>query len=200
MKKHSNKILRVLGNRKASVFAEVLLLVLTLLSLGNEGNMFPLCMAFLALHSIFFVYILVKDFSSLKSPDNPLLSTMTKDFVISVQKPVVIVNKSGIISWYNDAFIEAAGAKSALYGKNIAEEISSSLNGARLFREKSTFLDITVENVQYSVSCHVTSSAGEEFCILLWDDISELSYTKSLLDSKSTLAQKLSQPCWLRIP
>lgn len=187
MKKHSNKILRVLGNRKESVFAEILLLVLTLLTLGNNGNMFPLCMAFLAIHSLFLVYILVKDFSSLKSPDNPLLSSMTKDFVTSVQKPVVIVNKSGIISWYNDAFIEASGAKSALYGKNIAEEISSSLSGARLFREKSTYLDISMENVQYAVSSHVTSSAGEDFCILLWDDISELSYTKSLLDSRSTL-------------
>lgn len=187
MKKHSNKIMRVLGNHKASVFAEALLLVLTLLSLGNNGNMFPLCMAFLAVHSIFFVYILVKDFSSLKSPDNPLLSTMTKDFVTSMQKPIVIVNKSGIISWYNEAFIDASGAKSTLYGKNISEEISSSLNGARLFREKSSYLDITMENVQYTVSCHVTASAGEEFCILLWDDVSELFYTKSLLDSKSTL-------------
>ena len=186
MKKCSN-ILSLLHRRRASVFAEILFLVVTLFSLTGDGKAFPFCMAVLSVHSIFLLYVLIKDNKKAACPENPMLSGMTRDLVTSLNKPVVIVNKQNIISWYNQAFLEATGAKSTLYGKNIAEEIGHALNAARLFREKFSRLEITLENVQYEVSCHVTSSAGEDFCILMWDDISELTHTKNLLDIKSTL-------------
>ena len=186
MKKCSNTLI-LLKRRRASIFAEVLLLILTLSSLSGDGKAFPVCLAVLAIHSIFLLYILIKDNKKAACPENPMLSGMTRDFLTSVHKPVVIINKSNIISWYNQAFLEASGAKSTLYGKNISEEIHHTLNAARLFREKESSFEFSLGDVQYEISCRVTAAAGEEYCILMWDNISELNHTKGLLDSKSTL-------------
>lgn len=187
-KKKNINFLSILKRRRTLFFSEALLLLVTFLSLGKGKGTVSLCVLSLLINTLFILYILLRDSSSLKCPsDNPLLSGMTLSFVTELQKPVVIINKECIISWYNNAFIEASGAKSALYGKSIYDEISHSLNAARLFRERFSSLEVTMENVQYEVSCRVVSSAGNEYCILLWDDISQLNYTKSLLDSKNAL-------------
>lgn len=188
MKKKSSGIARILKKRRALFVAETILFLLTIIGLGQEGSMFGFCFVSLILHTLLLVYLILKDAKDLKCPsDNPLLSGMTLDFVKKLDKPVMIVNKAGVISWYNDTFIEASGAKTALYGKNITDEISHTLNSARLFRDEYSSLEVTLENVQYNVSCRVISSSGEDFCVLLWDDISELTYVKSQLDSKNTL-------------
>lgn len=188
MKKKNSGILRILHRRKTLLTAEILLVLLTILGLGQSGNMFRFCCTAFVIHSVFLIYLVLKDMRNLKCPtDNPLLSGMTLEFVKGLDKPVVIVNKSCIISWYNDAFIEASGAKTALYGKSVTDEISHTLNSARLFRDEFSSLEVTLENVQYNVSYRVVTTAGENYCVLLWDDISELTYVKSQLDSKNTL-------------
>ena len=188
MKKKGFGILRILNSRKALFSAEIILIILTILGLGQQGSMAKFCGVALLLYSVFMIYILVKDAKDLRAPSaNPLLSGMTLDFVTTLEKPVVIIDKSCIITWYNDAFIGASGKKSTLYGKSITEEISHSLNAARLFRDEFSSLELSIENVQYNISCRVVSSAGKDYCILMLDDISELTYTKSLLDSKNTL-------------
>lgn len=189
MKKQSNRLVRSLKKRRSVILAELLILIITLVSATSKGvAAFPACISALVLHSAYVVYVLVKDSKSLKSPNtNPLLSGITLDFVTTLSKPVVIVDKACVVSWYNDAFIEACGAKSAIYGKNISEEVSHTLNAARLFRDKHSVFEMTLENVQYEVSSHIITSSGKEYCILLWDDISELKYTKELLDEKNVL-------------
>lgn len=188
MKKKNSGISRILHRRRALFFSELLLAVMTLLSMGKDGRMLKIASVCLLLHTAFLVYLLIRDSRNRNAPsDNPLLSGMTLDFVSAMNKPVVIVSKEGIITWYNDAFIEASGAKSALYGKNISEEISHTLNAARLFRDNMPNFEMTLEDVQYEVSCRIITYAGKQYCILMWDDISELNYTKTLLDSKNTL-------------
>ena len=188
MKKKNSSLLRSLKRRKASIFAEILLLAVMLISTSGSKTAFSVSAAAFLIHSIYLVYVLVLDSKSLKCPsDNPLLSGMTLDFVTSMDKPVVIVNKTNVISWYNDAFIKAVGAKSALYGKNITEEISHTLNAARLFRDNHSVFEISLEDTQYEVTSHIVTSAGVEYCILILDNISELCNTKALLDSKNVL-------------
>ena len=188
MKLKKSSFWRSVKGRRASLFAEILLLVVMLVNTSGNKTIFTVSASVFLLHSIYLVYVFVKDSKSLKCPStNPLLSGMTLDFVTNIEKPVVIIGKTNIVSWYNDAFIKASGAKSALYGKNISEEISHTLNSARLFRDKHSVFEMTLGNVQYEVSSHVVTSAGKEYCILLWDDISELCSAKALLDSKSVL-------------
>ena len=188
MKNKSPGILFSLKRRKAMLFPEILLLILTAISIGTKSKLLPVCIVFLAIYSIHFIYVLVKDAKSLKCPvANTFLSGMILDYISSIDKPVLIVNKANIVSWYNDAFIHASGVTSALYGKNAAEEINHTLNAARLFREPSSSLDITLGETSFFVSCHVVSSGGNDYCILLWDDITELQNTKELLDSKNVL-------------
>ncbi len=188
MKNKGFSFINEIQRRRSLIFAELLLLALFVLSLSADRRTFIVCAGAFAIYTMYLIYVFISDARSLKCPENPMLSGMTLDLVKKLEKPVVIVDKECTISWYNDAFIEASEAKSALYGKDIREQISSSLNAARLFREAHSSLELTLENVQYQISCQVTSAAGKEFCILVWDDISELVYTKQMLDGKDTLA------------
>ena len=188
MKNKRPGILFSLKKRRALLLSEMLLFILTLVSIGNKGRMLPVCLSFFVLYSAYLVYVLVKDAKSLKCPvANTFLSGMILDYISGIEKPVLIVNKTGTVSWYNEAFIKASGAESAVYGKNAAEEINHSLHAARLFREPISSLELTLSDKAYTVSCNVVSSAGKEYCILLFDDVSELQHTKALLDSKNVL-------------
>ena len=188
MKKQSNRLIRSLKKRRSAIFAEILLLLITLVCASSAKNVLPACLSVFVVHSAYLIYVLIKDSKSLKCPEaSSLLSGITLDFVSDLIKPVVIVDKTGIVSWYNDAFIEACGIKNPIYGKSLAEEVSHTLNAARLFRENQTNFEITLENVQYEVSVRVITSGGKEYSILLFDNISELTYTKELLDKKNVL-------------
>lgn len=188
MKKKNFGISRIFHRRKALLISELLLIIITGASAGKENDIFRISVACLVIHTILLAYLLIKNARNKKAPsDNPLLSGMTLDFVSKIDKPVVIVDKECTVSWYNDAFIEAIGAKSTLYSKNLSEEVSHTLNAARLFREISSAFEMTLEDVQYEVSCRVVTSGGKQYCILMWDNISELVRTKALLDSKNTL-------------
>lgn len=188
MKKKNSGISRILHKRKALLFSELLLIILTIAEAGKGNDMFKASAVCLVIHTAFLAYLLIKNARNRKAPsDNPLLSGMTLDFVSGLGKPVVIIDKECIISWYNDAFIEACGAKSTLYGKNITEEISHTLNAARLFRENTSTFEMTLGDVPYEITCRVVTSGGKQYCILMWDNISELVDSKALLDSKNTL-------------
>ena len=99
---------------------------------------------------------------------------------------VSIINESGEIIWYNKAFYSIASTgKGALYGKKLADHISSSLNVARLFRENADPIPVTLDGVDYEVSAYKTSSMGKSHCITLWEDKTELNRTKNELDMQS---------------
>ena len=188
MKTKNPGISRTLKRRRSLFVSELILILLTVLGIGRDTTMLKISAVCLILHTIFLIYLLIKDSRNKRAPsDNPLLSGMTMDFVSSLKKPVVIVGKDCVITWYNDEFIKACNAKSALYGKNISEEISHTLHAARLFRENAANFELILEDVVYEVSCNVVTSAGKQYCILMFDDISELTDTKNLLDSKNTL-------------
>ncbi len=188
MKKNKFKLLNGLKKRQTSLCAEILLFLLTLVSLNSDSPMPILCGTAFVIYSALFVVTLVRDSKKTKlSSDSPLLSGITRDFVTSSKRPVVIVDKNCSISWYNGAFLEMLGTKGALYGKSITEEISHALNAARLFRDDYTSLELSVRDVRYEVSCHTVTSAGKSFCLLMWNDISELANFKNLLDMKNVL-------------
>lgn len=187
MKNKSPGILHSLKRRKALIFPEILLILLTVISIGNK-KMFFTCLLFLLVFSIYFIYVVVRDTKSLKCPAaNTFLSSMILDYISGVEKPILIVDKFGTVTWYNDAFIKSYNPQSAIYGRNVSEEINHALNPARLFRDAVSSLELTVNDVNYQISCNVVSSSGKDFCIMLWDDISELQETKALLDSKNVL-------------
>lgn len=118
--------------------------------------------------------------------ESPLLSGLTLGFVNSITSPVSIINELGEIIWYNKAFYSVASTgKGALYGKKLADHISSSLNVARLFRENSDPIPVTLAGIDYEVTAYKTSSMGKSHCITLWEDKTELNRTKIELDMQS---------------
>ena len=187
MKNKRPGIFHSLKRRRALFFPEILFILLTVASIGDK-KMFAACLSFLLIFSIYLIYIVAKDAKSLKCPvANTFLSSMILDYISDVKKPILIVDKFGTVTWYNDAFIKCCNIQSAIYGRNVSEEINHALNPARLFRDPVSGLELTVNDINFQISCNVVSSSGKDFCIMLWDDISELQETKALLDSKNVL-------------
>ena len=189
MAKKQFQLLKGIKKRRTALYAELLLILLTAQSfLYNNKAITITASACLVLYSVLFILTLVHDSKNFKlSTDNPLLSTITRDFVTSIKKPVVIIDKSCTISWYNHEFLEAVDAKGALYGKNISEEVSPNLNAARLFRDENTSFELTLGYATYVAHCHTVSLMGKSYCIMMWNDITELARTKELLDTKNVL-------------
>ena len=186
-KKHF-ELIKGIKKRRTAFYAELLLILMTVASLFYEKRMTVVCASCFLIYTALFILTLVNDSKNKRlSSDNPLLSTITRDFVTALKKPIVITDKTCTISWYNQAFLQAVGAKGALYGKNISDEVSSHLNAARLFREENTSFELTLGQSYYTVHCHIATLMGKSYCIMMFNDTTELSKTKALLDSRNVL-------------
>ena len=119
--------------------------------------------------------------------DSPMLSGLTLNFVTALTDPVTIVNDAGEIVWYNRAFLAAAGEKGTLYGKKLSEDFSPALNPARMFRDKTEPIPVSMHGVDYEVQCYKTSSVGKGHCITIWTDKTEINKAKRELEMKSVM-------------
>ncbi len=119
--------------------------------------------------------------------ESPMLSAITLDFVLALPLPVVIINSTGEIAWYNKAFLTTSGTKGTLYGKIISEKIHASLTPTRLFKADTAPLSIPLNGIDYEVSCHRVTSAGKNYCITLWEDKSKEVYLAKEIELRNVL-------------
>ena len=186
--KNYTELFKIIKKRRIALYAAALLFVAAVGSSFADKSAFAINASAFGIYAFLFVYTVFRESKSTRlHSDSPLLSAMTLDFVTGISKPVVIVNKNSDIIWYNKQFLELEGVKGALYGKNIAQEISHTLNPARLFREENFEFEITLEDRQYRINCSNILSSGKSYCVMMWNDTTELHKTKQLLDSKDVL-------------
>ncbi|MBP3580658.1 MAG: DHH family phosphoesterase [Clostridia bacterium] len=186
--KYYSKLLSGIKKRKIALFASLVLFLSAVVAAFVDKRAFAINSSAFLIYVCLFLYTVLREVKSLRlSSDSPLLSAMTLDFITGLSKPVVIVNKNCVITWYNKQFLEITAAKGTLYGKNIADEISHNLNPARLFREENVEFEIALGDRQYRISCSNVVSSAKSYCVMMWDDCTELYKTKQLLDSKDML-------------
>ncbi len=182
-------ILKGVKKRRTAMYAEAILAVTLIASLiYGDKIIIAINVAAFTAYTVMLAVTIFRDMKSAKlSSENPLLSSITRDFVTTIDKPVVIVDKECKISWYNKAFINICPQSGALYGKNITDEISHNFNAARLFRDEKTSFSMDYMDRSYEIDCCSVVSGTKHYCIIMWTDNSELVETKALLDSKNTL-------------
>ncbi len=175
---------------KKSITSGLFILVLFTLSCASRKEAvlttigFVLTVAFVVTNALIMRYEMKKNGMT---KDSPLLSGLTLNFVTSLESPVAIVNDAGEILWYNKAFLNVAGDNSTLYGKKLSEQFSTTLNAARLFRDNTDPVPVSVRGVDYDVSCYKTSSVGKGHCITVWTDKTEINKVKKELEMKSLM-------------
>ena len=186
--KNYSKLLKGVKKRRIGLYAIAVLFLVSVISAFIDERVFAINGIAFTAYTVLFVYTVIRDEKSARlSSDSPLLSAMTLDFITGISKPVVIVNKNCDITWYNKYFLEITDAKGTLYGKNISEEISHNLNPARLFREENFEFDLSLNDRQYRINCSNILSSGKSYCVMMWNDTTELFKTRQLLDSKDVL-------------
>lgn len=186
--KNYSKLIKGIKKRRIALYAALVLFLSAVASAFIDKKALAVNGTAFTVYAVIFIYTVFREANSsrLKS-DSPMLSAMTLDFVTGVPKPVVIVDKNCCIIWYNHRFLELTGAKGTLYGKNISEEISHNLNPARLFREEISEFEIMLNDRQYVINCSNIMSSRKSYCVMMWNDSTELYKTKLLLDSKDAL-------------
>ncbi len=186
--KNYGKFMKIIKKRRIAMYAAIILFAAAVCSSFINKSAFAVNSAAFAVYSALFAYTVIREANSSRlASDSPMLSAMTLDFVTGLSKPVVIVNKNCEITWYNRQFLELTGVKGALYGKNIAEDISHNLNAARLFSQENCEFEITFNERQYRINCSNVLSSRKSYCVMMWDDCTELHRTKLLLDSQDAI-------------
>ncbi len=188
MKNKNFKLSKWLRTRKLELWAEILLILITVMCAGNNGTTsFIISASALAVYSAVFAAALVRDMhSSAISEDSSFFSSIAKEFVIDLKKPVVIADTQSRIVWYNNTFNEELGTGGTLYEKLLHDIFGNSFNPHRLFKNDPKEL-VEYNRRYYVTTRHSVTSQGQTYCVIFWDDVSELTRTKALFDSKSTL-------------
>lgn len=175
---------------KKSIVLGLFSLVLFTLACGARDQKILVFVGVFLIFTFAFVNAIILSYDLKKNgmtKDSPLLSGLTLGFVTALESPVAIVNDACEIVWYNKAFLATAGDKNTLYGKKLSEQFSPSLNAARLFRENTGPVAVSVRGVDYDVNCYKTSSVGKGHCITIWTDKTEINKVKKELEMKSLM-------------
>ncbi len=175
-----------LMTKKGATLAAVLLFALSIISAFRDKVLFYVTFGTAVIFLCAMIGIVWYDNKKMTlSADSPMLSGLTLDFVMKCEVPVVIVNTSGEIAWYNKAFLDASALKGTLYGKNLAEKVSSALVPARLFREDALPVLVSMNGIQYEVTTSLTSASGKNYCITMWQDKTDLLRARRELSEKN---------------
>lgn len=116
------------------------------------------------------------------------ISGITLDFVMSFNSPAIAVNDSGIIIWYNKAFIAVSQYNKSMYGRNIADVVSNTFTSQRIEQMKAgAVITLDYNNVTYDVSGYKLNSHGKSYCMTVWNDKTELLNTKRELEESNLI-------------
>lgn len=175
--------------RKSVLTSMVMLVFLTLLSvIRREGVLFVAAFVCTALYiGIVFAFMLHEYKKMSIGTDMPMLSSLMFEFVSDSTIPVVVIDIKGNIAWYNRAFVNASQIKGTLYGKNISEKINHALVPARLFREDALPSLVPLAGATWEVTGFPVSASGQNYCVTLWENKSDLIRIKNELTDKNVL-------------
>ena len=117
---------------------------------------------------------------------NPALGNMTLDLMIRLNMPVLILDENARVVWYNKSFVEAAGAKSVMYGKRF-ESYSPLPLDAVLAEENPDGAGLAAMGGHYLVKAYPTTVEDRNFTITVWQNSTELVEARRLLDEEDTV-------------
>lgn len=183
------KQLKAVSLHKSMICAVIVLALYTFLAGFYSPTLFLFGIVIIFAYLVFTFLLLKRDIKTEGlMAEGGLISGITLDFVMSFRSPVVIINETGAVIWYNNAFNSACHSNRSLYGAGIAELISDSITPSRIEQLKSgASFDIAYGEVDYTVTGYRLNASGKSFCMIVLEDKTELVNTKRLLDEKDAV-------------
>lgn len=177
------RILKTIAGRKSIIIAFAIILLYTIICGAFSPALFSLGVILTVVYTVIVIITLGKDYKTRGlTSENGIISNITLDFVMSFNSPIVIINETGIINWYNKEFIAISETGASMYGKNISDTISDAFTSQRIEQLLSgVTVDINFNGTDYEVTGYKLNSAGKQYCLTVWEDKTELNMTKRML-------------------
>lgn len=183
------KQLRAMTWRKSIICAIIVLVIYTAVCGFIDVKILPIGLVLIIAYIIAALILLRFDLKTdgLVSENSAMLG-ITMDFVTKLRSPVIIVGSDGTVNWYNTAFVAINESHLSAFGKTPAEAIDAVFSPQRInqLREGATFL-MNYKGTDYEISGYSLNSNGKSFCMIVFDDRSELVKTKRLLAEKNAV-------------
>lgn len=193
-----NKINEVIRSRSfvkraVTVFCAALFIISCSVYLGkNPEKAFGKGLVFIVLYFVLLIIIeFVWHFAERKIFRNrggeiePLLGSMAIQILPKLGSPVSICESDGRMVWTNKALLNASGMKSGFYGRNISELCS--LTAEELIHSPEDGLETVAFDRFYRIQAHVMKAAKKEYCITVWNDLTDLNNARVKLKDENTV-------------
>ena len=106
---------------------------------------------------------------------DPVLSSITLDFIYKLHMPIVLCDENGKILWYNRFLSTLIKMEMNLYDKNIAEIGDGAITIDRLLNVlNEDGLFITLGDAEFIVKGYKVSASGKSFVVIIWEDRTQL--------------------------
>ena len=192
MKKHSDKIKSVLRRRSVFYLAFSLLCFAALLLLAfREGVSFR--GAAIGVFAVYVLgcaaFILLSRFArntALPEEIEPLIGNMTLDLMLELAMPVIISDENDKLIWYNKAFTACADSHRSFFGKSV-EQVCAHSTEDILASPDPDGLTVLAFDRFFRLKGYPINVPGKEYCITVWQDVSELTEVRRLLSEKETV-------------
>lgn len=183
------KQLRAMTWRKSIICAIIVLVIYTAVSGFIDARILPIGLVLIIAYIIAAMVLLRFDLKTdgLVSENSAMLG-ITMDFVTKLRSPVIIIGFDGTINWYNTAFVAINESHLSSFGKTPADAIDPAFSPQRInqLKEGATFL-LNYKGTDYEISGYSLQSNGKNFCMIVFDDRSELVKTKKQLADKNAV-------------
>ncbi len=162
--------------KRRSVVAAIIIMILVSASgfaHNKKQGLISLLAVFVYLTVVFLIQTLGKK-SAVFSSEDPLLPSLSLEYLSLSDEPVVIVGEKGNIVWHNHAFTNAGNTGLVSFGKNISDVAGQSLNILRLTNvsDKSEF-PMDYVGKEYYINTIKVQDSGKTYFITRWKDATE---------------------------
>ncbi len=126
-----------------------------------------------------------------------LLSGLTLDFLTELRMPVAILDEKGLILWYNNAFLLAAGNQANLYQTSIQEVADEKISLIRLNTEDPDSLTLrpvigSLHGEEYAVAGYKMGSDEKALLVTVWDSLARERQLEATLAEKNTVVSYIA--------
>lgn len=162
--------------KRRSVSAALIIMVISCIAgfaSGKKQGLIGLFAVILYIMVLLFIYGIGKKTAAFGS-ENPIIPSLSMDFLTATDEPCVISDEKGIIVWHNRAFTNAGESGKPAFGKNLSEVAGQSLNTLRLSNtsDKSE-IPLDYNGKEYYVKALKLQLGANIYFVTRWKDATE---------------------------
>lgn len=173
-------------------------LLLALTELPKEFSVaMPALIYIISVLIIFFVRLIKSNSkNSIADEIESNFESITKEFMINVNCPLVMCDKKGRILWYNNAFFNGSKSKTHLYGKFLDNVTDATIE--RIVKDETPegayvkFSSPESENIRYKSKGYPVKVKNEDYTMVILNDNSKVDKLKKTLENEDVVVSYIA--------